>query len=206
MLFVLSIFAPLFGCLALFPHHSVPGEDGPLCLDFYDVSDIIDTSPDWPAPELSIPATGFRGATWSSGKPKTWSWGLIDADKLRDLIDSKLGEAADDGGSVEISGGVLVVRKRPEAHRKIQRLLAALRLTIETGPDFLEKIGVRRVLARIRRKIAPVRHTLRIRQRASIQGVEVNTTGVIPVLDPVVGILEGGQIEASGEESGHAPR
>ena len=37
-------------------------------------------------------------------------------------------------------------------------------------------------------------HMLSIKQRAYIQGVEVNQTGVIPVLNPVVGILNTGSI------------
>jgi len=236
----------------------------------------------------------------------------VDADKLRDLVDSKLGEAADDGGSVEISGGVLIVRKTAEAHKKIQKLLEALRRTVgilvtiesrfvDIQDNFLEQIGVdlmnqpdssqytssaqgyppdtfgsifqprgnkgpgdvqagynftdrngdfnqraafvnvlsqplgsdasnpfkidntgglalqynylhnyqlQAVMEAIRKKqkarqINAPRvqcfngqraHMLSIKQRAYIQGVEVNQTGVIPVLNPVVGILNTGAI------------
>jgi type II secretory pathway component GspD/PulD (secretin) len=290
-----------------------------LFLEFYDVSDIINKTPDYPAPELGIPASkgagggrgGLTGATLSFGDEKKGNQGVgVDADKLRDLVDSKLGESADDGGSVEISGGVLIVRKGADAHKKIQRLLDALRRTVgimvtvearfvDIQDNFLEQIGIdiinqpdsanyppptyppdtfgsiarplgnsgpndvqvgynytsrsgdfnqragilnllsttlgsvasnpfnisntggmalqfnylhnyqlQAVMEAIRKKqkarnINAPRvqvfngqraHMLAIKQRAYIQGVEVNQTGVIPVLNPVVGILNTGAI------------
>ncbi|HZV01990.1 MAG TPA: hypothetical protein VFF73_35105 [Planctomycetota bacterium] len=136
------------------------GEKKQLFLEFYDVSDIINKTPDFPAPELGLPAGkggggkgGLAGATLTfANEDKKLGTG-VDADKLRDLVDSKLGEAADDGGSVEISGGVLIVRKSAEAHKKIQRLLEALRRTVgimvtiesrfvDVQDNYLEEIGV----------------------------------------------------------------
>lgn len=297
------------------------GEKKQLFLEFYDVSDIINKTPDFPAPELGLPSSkgggggagqGMAGATlnFNTDDKKTPQSG-IDADKLRDLVDSKLGEAADDGGSVDISGGVLIVRKSAEAHKKIQKLLEALRRTVgimvtiesrfvDVQDNFLEEIGVdlinqpdqpqypppgyppdtfgtiqrplsttsgptdmnvgynftsrsgdfnqragfvnllsqplgsvagnpfqitntgglslqwnylhnyqmQAVMDAVRKKqkarqINAPRvqvfngqraHMMVIKQRAYIQGVEVNQTGVIPVLNPVVGILNTGAI------------
>jgi general secretion pathway protein D len=296
------------------------GEKKQLFLEFYDVSDIINQIPDFPAPELGLPGNksggggqaGMAGATLTFTDDKKANQGVgVDADKLRDLVDSKIGEAADDGGSVDISGGVLIVRKSADAHKKIQRLLEALRRTVgimvtvesrfvDVQDNYLEEIGVdlinqpdqpqypppgyppdtfgsinrplsttsgptdvqvgynftsrsgdfnqraaflnslstplgtaagnpfnitntggislqwnylhnfqmQAILSAVKKKqkarqINAPRvqafngqraHLLSIVQRAYIQGVEVNQTGVIPVLNPVVGILNTGSI------------
>jgi general secretion pathway protein D len=294
-------------------------EKAQLFLEFYDVSDIINKTPDFPAPELGLPQQkggggkgGMAGATLTFGDDKKGASGQgVDAEKLKELVDTKLGEATDDGGSVEISGGVLIVRKSAQAHKKIQRLLENLRRTVgimvtiearfvDIQDNFLEEIGIdiahqpdqpqypppgyppntfgtinrpldtnggpndvnvgynftdrsgdfnqrasvlnvlsqslgsssgnpfqitntggislqwnylhnyqlEAIVDAVRKKqkarqINSPRvqafngqraHMLSIKQRAYIQGVEVNQTGVIPVLNPVVGILNTGSI------------
>lgn len=290
-----------------------------LFLDFYDVSDIINKTPDFPAPELGLPQKGgaggkggLSGGVLSFDSEKKGNVGTgVDADKLVALVENKLGGGSDEGGSVEYSGGVLIVRKSAEAHQKIIQLLEALRRTVgvmvtlearfvDIQDNFLEEIGVdvlnqpqnpaltttpnppdtfgqinrprstnggptdvqvgynfvdrsgdynqRAAIANVlsqpvgngssnpfnivntggmalqwnyindfqlqaivdavrkkqkARQINAPRvtvfngqrsHVMAIRQRAYIQGVEVNQTGVIPVLNPVIGILNTGSI------------
>jgi general secretion pathway protein D len=280
-------------------------------LEFYDVNEIVSTPPDYPAPELGLSlaggAGGGGGATGGvlSFDDEDEEGGTgVDADKLIELIESKLGEDEEEG-SVEFSGGILIVRKPLSAHRKIIKLLEALRRTvgimvtvesrfIQVQDNFLEHIGIdivnqpgtppqapvdtfgqinlprgtnggpqnvqvgynytdaqgqanyRGAIVNALSSLAPAglpfnispnggiaiqynflddfqlqailqavrktqkarlvnaprltvfngqrSHILNINQRAYIQDVEVNQTGVIPVLNPVIGILNTGAI------------
>lgn len=283
-----------------------------LILQFYDVTEIVNTPPDFPAPELglSLASGGAGGGGGGAGggvltfddEGEEASGGL-DADKLVEIIEGKLGE--DDSGSVDISGGILIIRKPLGAHEKIVKLLDALRRTvgvmvtvearfIQVQDNYLEHIGIdlfnqnlitniagqvvdtfgsisnprgsstqpveagynytdaqgqsnfRASMLNTLSSLAPAglpfnitpsggiglqynfldsfqiqamleavrktqkaklvnapritvfngqrSHVLSITQRAYIQDVEVNQTGVIPVLNPVIGILNSGAI------------
>jgi type II secretory pathway component HofQ/Flp pilus assembly protein TadD len=130
-----------------------------LYLRFYEVSEIVNDLPDYPAPKLALADTqasqggqgGAGGAILSIGdegeQPKTG----VSADKLKELIEQKIGDEGE--GSVEYMGGLLMVRKSLNAHRKIEKLLESLRrttgimVTVETRiidiqDNFLEEIGV----------------------------------------------------------------
>ena len=283
-----------------------------LILEFYDVTEIVQTPPDFPAPELGLNLAGGGGSgggaaggvlSFDEGDEES-SGGQLDADKLQELIETRLGES-DDDGSVEISGGILIVRKPLRAHENILKLLDALRrsvgvmVTVEARfvqiqDNLLEQVGidiinnqgappnappdtfgqinqprgaaagpqnvqvgynytdaqgqtnVRAAVVNLLSSTAPAglpfnitpnggiaiqynfldafqlqailemvrktqrsnivnapritvfngqrSHVLNIQQRAYIQDVEVNQTGVIPVLNPVIGIINSGAI------------
>lgn len=270
-----------------------------LFLEFYEVSSIINNITDYPGPEVGLgnsnAAQGNNAGPafdlgYDEDEPKK---GGIGADKLVELIEQVQGES--DEGSVEVSGGVLIVRKPAAVHRKIIRLLEALRRAVgimvtvearflEIQDNFLESIGLdltglpqnifgprgsafapssagfnfidaqgqtniranminllsttigngagnpfnlvasgggafqynvltdqfqlQAILEAVKKKqqarlASSPRltvfngqrgHLLSINQRAYIQDVEVNQTGVIPVLNPVIGILNTGAI------------
>ncbi|MCO5170462.1 MAG: hypothetical protein M9894_29350 [Planctomycetes bacterium] len=284
-----------------------------LHLVFYDVTEIVSTPPDFPAPELGLNlarggggggAGGAAGGVLSFGNDEDEATGGLDADKLVEIIEDKLGED-DDSGSVEFSAGILIVRKPLASHEKIVKLLDALRRTvgvmvtveakfIQVQDNYLEHIGIdlfnqnvitnaagqvvdtfgqianprgvgsqpmqvgynytdaqgqsnfRAGMLNTLSSLAPAglpfnispeggialqynfldrfqiqamleavrktqkaklvnaprltvfngqrSHVLSINQRAYIQDVEVNQTGVIPVLNPVIGILNTGAI------------
>ncbi|MBX3469910.1 MAG: hypothetical protein KF878_23795 [Planctomycetes bacterium] len=285
-----------------------------LHLVFYDVTEIVSSPPDFPAPELGLNlarggggggAGGAAGGVLSFGNDDEESGGGgLDADKLVEIIEEKLGED-DSAGSVEFSAGILIVRKPLASHEKIVKLLDALRRTvgvmvtveakfIQVQDNYLEHIGIdlfnqnlltnaagqvadtfgqitnprgvgsppmqvgynytdaqgqsnfRAGMLNTLSSLAPAglpfnispeggialqynfldrfqiqamleavrktqkaklvnaprltvfngqrSHVLSINQRAYIQDVEVNQTGVIPVLNPVIGILNTGAI------------
>lgn len=134
-----------------------------LFLEFYDVTEIVTTPPDFPAPELGLTLAanaGGAGGGGGAGGNSILSFGdeeesagvNIDSDKLIELIDSKLGEDSDEG-SVEFSAGILIVRKSLSAHDKIIKLLEALRRTvgvmvtvearfIQVQDNYLEHVGI----------------------------------------------------------------
>jgi type II secretory pathway component GspD/PulD (secretin) len=129
-----------------------------LVLEFYDVNEIVSTPPDYPAPKLGLNLSG-GGSSGASGGQLTFDdgdedeeTGGIESEKLIELIEGKLGET-DEEGSVEFSGGVLIVRKTLAGHIKIQQLLEALRRTVgimvtvearfvQVQSNMLEHIGV----------------------------------------------------------------
>ncbi|MBL4847285.1 MAG: hypothetical protein JKY65_17335 [Planctomycetes bacterium] len=128
-----------------------------LVLEFYDVNEIVSTPPNYPAPSLGLNlrrgGAGAGGASLDFGDDdEDEGTGGLESDKLIELIESKLGE--DEGeGSVEFSGGVLIVRKPLSAHRKVIQLLDALRRTVgimvtvearfvQVQDNLLEHIGV----------------------------------------------------------------
>lgn len=106
-----------------------------LVLEFYDVNEIVSSPPNYPAPKLGLNLNqggggGAGGASLDFGDDSdAETSGGLESDKLIELIESKLGET-EDGGSVEFSGGVLIVRKPLSAHRKVIQLLDALRRTV----------------------------------------------------------------------------
>lgn len=130
-----------------------------LYLRFYEVSDIVNDLPDNRAPKLALQDTsktgGGQGGTSGAvlnideGGEKQ-AGGGIKADKLKELIEQKIGT---DEGSVEFMSGLLMVRKSLKAHKDIERLLEQLRktvgimVTVETRiidiqDNFLEEIGI----------------------------------------------------------------
>lgn len=292
------------------------GQQTELFLEFYEVSDIINNVPDYPAPELGLSqqqggggggggAGGGAGGVLSFDDDEGEEGGGVGVtgEKLLELGEKIAGES--DEGSMEISGGILIVRKPAVVHRKIIKLLEALRKTVgimvtvearfvSVQDNFLEQIGVdlaglddpnqagnaapvtipnargtgtvgstagfqytdsqgqfnfrssminllsntigngagnpfnlvsngggafqynivtdqyqiQAILEAVKKKqkarmVSAPRvtvfngqraHLLSITQRAYIQDVEVNQTGVIPVLNPVIGILNTGSI------------
>lgn len=270
-----------------------------LFLEFYEVSSIIKNINDYPGPEVGLSqgnsGQGNTGPSFDLGgdddddEPK----GGIGAEKLIELIEQVQGDSEE--GSLEVSGGVLIVRKPAAIHRKIIKLLEALRravgimVTVEARflqiqDNFLESIGLdltglpqsifgprgsafapssagfnfidaqgqtnvranminllsstigngagnpfnivtsgggafqynvltdqfqlQAILEAVKKRqkarmVSSPRltvfngqraHFLSINQRAYIEDVEVNQTGVIPVLNPVIGILNTGAI------------
>jgi tetratricopeptide (TPR) repeat protein len=284
-----------------------------LILEFYDVTEIVQTPPDFPAPELGLSIGDSGGGGGGGGGVLSFddggdeeTTGGFDADALVDLIENRLGDdVLHPDGSVEYSGGILIVRQSLAAHERILQLLDALRRTVgvmvtvearflqlqdnvleHIGIDILNQPGapptappdtfgqinqprgtnggpgnvqvgynytdaqgqtnVRAGIANALSSLAPASlpfnitpsggialqynfldsfqlqaiveavrktqrsrvvnapritifngqrsHVLNISQRAYIQDVEVNQTGVIPVLNPVIGILNSGAI------------
>lgn len=283
-----------------------------LILRFYDVTEIVNSPPDFPAPTLGLNLGQIDGAGGGGGggnilnldEDDDESGGGFTSDVLVDLVNTRLGES-DDEGSVEYSGGILIVRKPLEAHKRIIKLLEALRETVgvmvtvearfvQVQENMLEHVGIdivnqgqsavalppdtfgvinnprglgngpgavnvgynytdaqgqtniRGAVTNTLSSLAPAglpfnitpqgglalqynflddfqlqalmdmvrktqrqkvvnapritvfngqrSHVLNINQRAYIQDVEVNQTGVIPVLNPVIGVLNAGAI------------
>lgn len=129
-----------------------------LALEFYDVNEIVQVPPDFPAPELGLNLASGGGSGGVAGgvlsfddEEEDTSVGF-EPDKLIELIENKLGEE-DEDGSVEYSAGILIVRKSLRGHEKIIQLLDALRRTvgimvtvesrfIQVQNNLLEHIGV----------------------------------------------------------------
>jgi type II secretory pathway component GspD/PulD (secretin) len=137
------------------------GNKAELFLEFYEVSDIINKVPDYPAPELGLKqssggAGGGGGAAggvlnFDNEKSDDNSGSGVNAEKLLELVEKVGGESED--GSAELSGGILIIRKPASVHKKIIQLLEALRKTVgimvtvesrfvEVQDNFLEQIGV----------------------------------------------------------------
>ncbi|MGE0708885.1 MAG: hypothetical protein AB7N76_22575 [Planctomycetota bacterium] len=130
-----------------------------LVLEFYDVNEIVSTPPDYPAPKLGLKLSTGGGGGGAAGGQLTFDdggdeekKGGVDVEKLIELIEGKLGQS-EEGGSVEQSNGVLIVRKTLRAHQKIIKLLEALRRTVgimvtvesrfvQVQDNFLEHIGI----------------------------------------------------------------
>lgn len=144
----------------------VEGEE--LFLEFYNVLEIINEVPDFPAPIIAL-----RDWGGTQGSPGHWGSGgagggapVLDLDDDDDESQVGVGfgpdalqelvvkiAAADDDEGIELHGGILVVRKPLEVHRKIQKLLAMLRKTVgimvtvearfvDIRDNFLEEVGV----------------------------------------------------------------
>jgi general secretion pathway protein D len=133
-----------------------------LYLRFYEVSDIVNDLPNNPAPKLALEDTSRSGKGQGGGTgggailnidegAEKQAGGGIGADKLKELIEQKLGDEGE--GSVDFLQGLLMVRKPLSAHKKIEKLLDALRGTtgimvtvesriIDIQDNFLEEIGI----------------------------------------------------------------
>ncbi len=129
-----------------------------LFLRFYEVSDIVNDLPDFPAPRLALqPASQVGGAAGVGGGlidlgagEEATAGGGIEAEKLKELIEQRIGE---EEGDVQYLSGLLMVRKSLAAHQKVEKLLEALRRTvgimvtvesrmIDIQDNFLEEIGI----------------------------------------------------------------
>jgi hypothetical protein len=142
-------------------------------LDFYDVSDIVDVLPDFPAPMLHLPPpgtepprSGLSGGVLTFDEPPRQRTG-VDPDKLVALVENKLGGCW--AGAVEYCNGVLIARTTHDGHARIEQLLAAIRALLPK----------------------------RLATGAYIQSVEVTSVGTpIPVLNPLVGIVNDEHVQA----------
>ncbi|RKY13968.1 MAG: hypothetical protein DRP82_04710 [Planctomycetota bacterium] len=126
-------------------------EEEELLLEFYSISEITMVPPDYQAPEIALKT----GAEEMGGEEEeSERGGGFDVDALIELINKVLDEHEQEVGEIEPGAGILVVRKPLSAHRKIQKLLRALRQTvgimvtvecrfIEIRDNLLDEIGVR---------------------------------------------------------------
>jgi type II secretory pathway component GspD/PulD (secretin) len=138
-----------------------------LFLEFYNVSEIVQQVPDYPAPPIALRDTGNPWQQGAGGGGGGIGGGIIDLgdsdseeavgtgfdwEKLQELIDRILGDE-DSEGEIRYAGGLLIVRKPLESHRKIQKLLSTLRKTVgimvtiearfvDIQDNFLESLGV----------------------------------------------------------------
>ncbi len=142
-------------------------EDEPpeLFLEFYNVSELVQNVPDFPAPQIAL---RDQGNPWEGGGGGGGGGGGIidlgdsdddtgggvgfDWEKLQELIERILGDMEDEG-EIRYTGGLLIVRKPLEAHKKIQKLLSTLRKTVgimvtiearfvDVQDNFLESLGI----------------------------------------------------------------
>lgn len=92
-----------------------------------DVSDFLEHTPDFPAPEISLNLAvgggggGDRVLTFADEDESGWG---LDADKLVELIEEKLGE--DSECVVELHGGLLFLRGGLRHQERVGRLVRAL--------------------------------------------------------------------------------
>lgn len=127
-------------------------EEEELLLEFYSISEITMVPPDYQAPEIAL-ETGAE-EVGAAGDTEEERGAGFDVDALIDLINRVLDQHEQDVGDIEPGAGILVVRKPISAHKKIQKLLRALRRTVgimvtvecrfvEIRDNFLDEIGVR---------------------------------------------------------------
>jgi general secretion pathway protein D len=135
-----------------------------LFLEFYNVSEIVQSVPDYEAPQIALRDVG---EPWRQGGGGGGGGGVIDLgdddddgvvgtgfdyEKLMELIERILGDD-DSEGEINYTGGLLIVRKSLEAHKKIQKLLSTLRKTVgimvtvearfvDVQDNFLESLGI----------------------------------------------------------------
>jgi len=136
---------------------------GDVVLRIYDVRDLTENIPDYPAPEMQLQVGGAAAASAAAGAAPGLV--LVGAEKqaenvtagsLAEMIQQRVrpGEwAAELGTSIEERGGKLVVMQRPEVHRLIDRLLESFRASqkllvtvearfLEIREGFFEEIGI----------------------------------------------------------------
>ncbi len=130
-----------------------------LYIVFYDVADVTQPRPDYPAPDLALDelagqATSGGAISVGGGDEEVASPG-VEHDKLVELISKELKDETGEtvGAEPKFQGGKLMVKTTLENHQKIQRLLSQLRkntghmVTVESRfltiqDNFLEEIGV----------------------------------------------------------------
>lgn len=130
-------------------------------LHFYDIVDITQARPDFPAPKLALDELegqgGDEGGFGDIGDDDEETGGRVGLDKLQELIEKEIAdpESGDipEGTSVKIQRGKLAVRTSYDNHLKIQGLLSEFRkatgvmVTVESRflalqENYLEEIGV----------------------------------------------------------------
>ncbi len=131
-----------------------------LILHFYDIHDITQDHPDFPAPPLALESLegqssdeGFGGDFGLDDEGDSGD-GKVGSDKLVELVEKELtSEDEDVQGSVNFERGKLAVQTTYENHQKVERLLAELRkasgimVTVESRflalqDNYLEEIGI----------------------------------------------------------------
>ncbi|MBI4584632.1 MAG: hypothetical protein HY717_11510 [Planctomycetes bacterium] len=130
-----------------------------LFLHFYDIHDITQAHPDYPAPGLALSELegkegGGGGIIQVGGLGEDEEKQVVPADELLKQVESVLkGDGDELVGSVKIQQGKLAVRTTFENHRKVQKLLEEFRkstgimVTVESRflvlqDNFLEEIGI----------------------------------------------------------------
>ncbi len=109
----------------------------PLTLRIVSVQDLCLTESDHEAPPVGLganerEAVSIRGGgggvlTFCDAGGPSGPSEYLDADKIVELLEGELGRAGFEGGTIEYSAGRLLVRKPPEAHALVERLLTQLR-------------------------------------------------------------------------------
>lgn len=128
-------------------------------LHFYDIHDITQDHPDFPAPPLALESlegqeadAGF-GGDLGLGEEDEAQGGKVGSDKLVELVEGELTSDEESQGTVNIERGKLAVQTTFENHQKVEKLLAELRkasgvmVTVESRflalqDNYLEEIGV----------------------------------------------------------------
>jgi len=127
--------------------------------EFYDVKDVTQAHPDFPAPPIALDELAGKSSTSQSidtGSDSTVEQqGPVEIDKLIGLISKEIKGPNDEtvGAEPKFQNGKLMVKTTLENHQKVQRLLAQLRkatgimVTVESRfldiqDNFLEEIGV----------------------------------------------------------------
>ena len=127
--------------------------------EFYDINDVTQARPDFPAPPLALAELqgtaqtggGLDLGTGEGDEPKV----VLEVQKLIDLIKKELEDASGEtvGAEPKVQSGKLMIKTTLENHEKVQKLLAQLRkatgimVTVESRfldiqENFLEEIGV----------------------------------------------------------------
>jgi hypothetical protein len=205
----------------------------PLVFKMLDVQDLVYTPSDHVAPPVGLTVTqsgggggGASGVISFHDADETTGVG-ISPDTLIELIETELGEDSE-RGSVEYSGGRLILRKTAAEVARVRALLA--RLSQERGglvdlevriyrmpPEVFTRLRGRatalddageaalaqavtdgqaellsshRVIAHDGQRV----HVRRGGSRSLVSDIEVNQTGVVPVLCPVVNVVNEGLV------------
>lgn len=200
-----------------------PAPRAPARVRVLDVQDLVTRTEDHLAPNVGLGAGLDPSGARVFGSEAEWTPGTaLDADKLIELIETRLGD--DHEGSVEYARGRLVLRLPAAQVARVEALLAELRqgrgglvdlevrvyrmpaslfgslrggaldaegerrLAAAVAGGAVTLVSSQRVLAHDGQRVA----VFRGRQMAFVGDIEVNQTGVVPVLNPVVSVLTEG--------------
>ena len=144
------------GAVVIGPTESIQPD---VYLEFYEVSDLVKSPPDFPAPKLALESSGDDegggGGLLNLDGDDEGGGTTIDRDVLQDLVVNSIygDDGPPDDESMELQGGKLVVRASVERHNQVAALLDSLRkstgvmVTVESRfidlqDNFLHSIGV----------------------------------------------------------------